>query len=282
MKIQIYGSRRQQPYYQEIRSLIYGLLGEGAELSMHQKLYDHLTGDLGMTLVGVTRTYDCVADADLTISLGGDGTLLRTVAWSEGSDAPVLGINTGHLGFLTAITLADAHVDIKMIMEMDFRRETLSMLSVEAPDMQAIALNEVVVAKDDSASMITASVTIDNKPLGEYKADGVIVATPTGSTAYNLSVGGPIVEPAAPVWVISPIAAHSLTLRPLVISDTSVVDIRVEGRGARFRLAVDGRPCSLPMGASVRISKSPRKVVVLQPHNRDFSKIISEKLSFNG
>lgn len=282
MKITIYGSRRQQPYYEDIRSLIYGLVENGVDIYMHNKLYDHLSGELGMSLVGVNRVYNCPPEADLAISLGGDGTFLRTVDWLGLAPWPILGINTGHLGFLTAITLTDAVANINKILDIDFRTEQLTMLQVETEAATFRALNEVVVAKDESASMITASVFIDTSLIADYKSDGVIIATPTGSTAYNLSVGGPIIQPSTPALVISPIAAHSLTLRPLVVNHDSVIDINVTGRTPHFRLVVDGRPCSLPMGSSVRISKALHSVAMLQPRERDFATIIREKLSFNG
>ena len=122
---------------------------------------------------------------------------------------------------------------------------------------------------------------MDGSPLADYKADGLIVATPTGSTAYNLSVGGPIVQPSAPVIVISPIAAHSLTLRPLVVNDQSRLNVRVTGRGRHFRLVIDGRSYSLPMGQEVGIARSRRTVTILLPRDRDFARIIGSKLLFN-
>ena len=282
MKIAIYGSRRQQSCKDKIRSLINRLVAGGAEIYMHRKLYDHLNIELGLPLSGVFRVNDCPSDADLAISLGGDGTFLRTVAWLGEYETAILGINTGHLGFLTAESL-DQAVDegTDRILTLNYRREKLSMLHITAAGNDYLALNEVVLTKDDSASMITADVTLDNTLLGRYTADGVLVSTPTGSTAYNLSVGGPIIEPTAPVWVISPIAAHSLTLRPIVVSDTMAVDVVVGGRASRFRLVTDGRSVSLPMDTTVKIRKSAHKVCVLQPIDRNFADIISQKLSFN-
>lgn len=283
MEIAIYGSRRQHNYGNLIRQLVLNLIMDGANVAMHDKLYDHLTVDLGLSLAGVRRVFDCPATASLAISIGGDGTLLRTVAWMGNHSIPLLGVNTGNLGYLTAISLEQAVADTEGILSLDFRRVRHAMLSVEAPGVSGVetALNEVVVSKEDSASMITAVTELDGHLLAEYKADGLIVSTPTGSTAYNLSVGGPIVEPTAPVWVISPIAAHSLSLRPLVVSDTSKVRITVNGRAKRFRLVVDGRAISLPLGSTVTIYKSERSVEILQLKDRGFTDIIGSKLLFN-
>lgn len=283
MKIVIYGSRRQEPNIDNIKRLIHSLVIDGVDVLMHEKLYDHLFSTLALTLSGVRRCFECPDDADLAISLGGDGTFLRTVAWIGRRVIPVLGINTGNLGYLTALTLGDAVNNVDKIERLDFRRESLSLLEVSFPGKTSplMALNEIVVAKEDSASMISAMVDINGVRLAEYKADGVIVSTPTGSTAYNLSVGGPIVEPDAPVWVISPIAAHSLTLRPLVVADSSRLHVLVTGRGSCFRLVIDGKAVSLPMGSEVSVCRADHRVVVLQPHERNFAAIIGAKLHFN-
>lgn len=284
MKVVIYGNRRQHPNGEQVRNLVLGLVMSGAHVCMHDKLYDHLTVDLGVRLPGVERVFECPSATGLAVSIGGDGTLLRTVAWLGSRDIPVLGVNTGHLGYLTALTLAEAVDRIDDIVAVNFRRESLSMLRVEAPGIagSSLALNEVVVAKEDSASMISAEARLNGSLLADYRADGLIVATPTGSTAYNLSVGGPIVEPTAPVWVLSPIAAHSLTLRPLVVGDSAEIEITVNGRGSRFRLVLDGRASSLPMGSAVRIRKADHRVALLYPTDRDFARIIGTKLLFNG
>lgn len=284
MKAVIYGSRRQQDYASQIRRLVLELVMDGMDVFMHEKLYDFLVSDAGMTLPGVHRVFACRDDADLAVSIGGDGTLLRTVAWLGNRDIPLLGINTGHLGYLTAMTLDEALAGTGRIAALDFRRESLSMLAVTAEGLNGspMALNEVVVAKEDSSSMITANVRINGSEPTEYRADGLIISTPTGSTAYNLSVGGPIVQPDAPVWVLSPIAAHTLTLRPIVVSDDAEISVEVNGRGSKFRVVVDGRATSMPMGSRITVKRAQHRVEVLLPHDRDFMNIIGTKLLFNG
>lgn len=284
MKIAIYGSRRQHDNGDILRRLVLGFVMSGATVSMHEKLYDHLTGELSLSLPGVARVFSCPDDADIAVSIGGDGTFLRTVAWVECRHIPILGVNTGHLGYLTALTLDEALESVDSILAIDFRREQHTMLHVECDRLAGwtMALNEAVIAKEDSASMISATVHINGHFLADYKADGLIISTPTGSTAYNLSVGGPIVQPSAPVWVVSPIAAHSLTLRPLVVGDDAEVVVTVGGRGSRFRLVLDGRSASLPMGTTLTIRRAAQQVTILQRRDRDFAKIIGTKLMFNG
>lgn len=284
MKIAVYGSRRQEGFAAGIRRFLMNLIFDGNEIYVHEKLYDYLTGQHGFTMNGVQRVFQCPADCELAVSLGGDGTLLRTVAWTREHKIPVLGVNTGHLGYLTAISLDEALENTEALTSIDFKHTHHSLIQAEVDGSEKVyfALNEVVVAKEDSASMITADTTLNDRPLASYKADGLIVATPTGSTAYNLSVGGPIIEPEAPVFVISPIAAHSLSLRPIVVRDSSVITITVTGRGSRFRLVVDGNAVSLQMGTTVRLSRAARTVDILQQKNRDFTQIIGSKLLFNG
>lgn len=284
-RVVIYGNRRPGDRADDVRRLIVTLVFDCEQVNVHAKLYDYLTVTLGLSLPdAVQRVERCPENATLAISIGGDGTFLRTVGWTIRHSVPVLGINTGHLGYLTAMTLDEALEDIERIVKMDFREQEVSMLDVTTDAVNEPlppALNEVVLAKEDSASMITADARLDGSALAHYQADGLIVSTPTGSTAYNLSVGGPIVQPTARVMVISPIAAHSLTLRPLVVDDGSIIEVEVSGRGRHVRLAIDGRTYSLPMGAKVRIAKSARVAKILLPHNRDFAGIIGTKLLFS-
>jgi len=283
MKIAIYGSRRQEPNVAMLRRLLNSLVVSDVHVAMASKMYDHLSGELGMTLSGVERVQTCPDDADMAVSIGGDGTFLRTVAWMSNRDIPVLGINTGHLGYLSALTLPEAVEAVDSIIAGDFRTEYRSMLSVVEPAISGwpMALNEVVIAKEDTSSMISASVSVDGHYLADYRADGVIVSTPTGSTAYNLSVGGPVIQPTAPVFVVSPIAAHSLSLRPLVLGDDVAIVVSVDGRGRTFRLSLDGRTFSLPLGTTVKLRRAAHRIAVLQSRDRDFTSVLNSKLMFS-
>lgn len=284
MKIAVYGSRRQTPFRDTLLSFFRRLKFSGAELAVHDKLYDHLVSDLDFPESLMERVAYCPDDAKLAVSIGGDGTFLRTAAWIRNREFPILGINTGNLGYLSALPIEQATRFIDDIMALKFGIEYRSLLRVELPALHVpwpVALNEVVVTKDDNSSMITASITLNGRFLADYKADGVMVSTPTGSTAYNLSVGGPIVQPTAPVWVISPIAAHSLSLRPLVVDDNTVIEMRVEGRGRSFRLTLDGRAYSLPLGTDVKLVKDTHRVAIVETAESRFPNILNSKLMFN-
>lgn len=281
MNIAIYGSRRQHQYATLLQRLLRLLVLEGAGVSMHPKLYDYLQTELGMQLSGVRRAQANAvpADAKLVLSIGGDGTFLRAADWVHCTEKPILGINTGNLGYLTALTMEEAVERAHEIVAGEYAIDSRRVLRVEVPDMEPkYALNEVVVSKLDTASMVVTSAHIDGNLLADYRADGVIVSTPTGSTAYNLSVGGPIVQPSAPVWVVSPIAAHSLSMRPLVVSDDSHLSLCVTGRGHSFRLSVDGRSTTLPLGTTVQVQRASYGIMIVHFGNNSFTQVLRQKL----
>ncbi len=283
MKVALYGSRQQQPYTNEISALLRQLVLMGANVGLHRKLYIHLD-ELGVSLSGVSLMDGLFPDdVDVAISIGGDGTFLRTAAWVGSTGTSILGVNTGHLGYLSGLSFEQLLSDIEFYVSKDTPVESRTLIAVTRPQIRGVryALNEVSVSKDDNASMISAYTMVNGRELAQYKADGLIVATPTGSTAYNLSVGGPIVEPTAPVWVLSPIAAHSLSMRPLVVNDNSVIDIRVDGRGHSFRLTLDGRSTTLPMGETVSLARAPFVINIVTCPGSEFPEPLRRKLMFN-
>lgn len=286
MTIAIYGSRQQQPYAAQIERILRHIVLTGTDIEMHPKLYGHLS-ELGVSLAGVGQAAlsGPGQGCSLVLSIGGDGTFLRTAAWVGRLGIPVIGINTGHLGYLATMNIDDASSDngIDGMLNADFAIEERTLLEVCSPEVRGwrYALNEVCIAKDDSVSMIQADTFVDGIELAQYRADGLIIATPTGSTAYNLSAGGPIVQPTAPVLVVSPIAAHSLGMRPLVIDDHSVLDINVSGRTRAFRLSLDGRSTVLPMGSEVRIRRAPFVCRIVMRPDSAFPVSLRRKLLFN-
>lgn len=286
MTIAIYGSRQQAPYAAQIKRMLRLFVLNGIDIEMHPKLYSHLQ-DIGLSTNGIRQTDETGPSAccDLVLSIGGDGTFLRTAAWVGDRGIPVMGINTGHLGYLAMMNIDDAASDagVDSMISGNYDIEERVLLEVVSPQVRGwrYALNEVCITKDDNTSMIQADTYIDGRLLAQYRADGIIIATPTGSTAYNLSAGGPIIQPTAPVLVISPIAAHSLSMRPLVVDDRTVFDISVSGRGRSFRLNLDGRTTPLPMGTSVRIKRADFVCrIAMRPENA-FPLVLQRKLLFN-
>ena len=285
MKIAIYGSRRQDPYVKELSDFFLTLADAGAEIVMHRKLYTSLLRLMPLALKAVTRVADGPDfEADVAVSLGGDGTFLRTAMWVGSKDIPIIGINTGHLGYLSAATIGELPEVASELIAGNLTTETRSLIEVVSPVLKTwpYALNEVAVMKDESSSMITADTTINSTPLAVYRADGLIICTPTGSTAYNLSVGGPVMQPGAPVWAISPVAAHSLGMRPLVVSDDSDVAVRVTARAAGFRLSLDGRSTILPVGTEVMLRRAPFGLRIITRPGHEFPAPLRAKLGWGG
>lgn len=279
MRIGIYGSRRQHDSKEALVTFIGALLNKGVDIVMHKKLYDSLSDSL------VDNADIEVADssdfyADVVLSFGGDGTFLRTAMWVGSKEIPILGINTGHLGYLTTARAEDLGDVINELLDGNYTVEERSLLRVVSPalDTWPYALNEVVVNKHDTSSMVEIDTSINGKPLASYRADGLIIATPTGSTAYNLSVGGPVVQPSAPVWVLSPIAAHSLSMRPLVVSDDSDIVFSVTSRASEFRLTLDGRTGTFPIGTTIKLCRAPFMVRVICRDGYEFPHALRTKL----
>ncbi len=281
MKIAIYGSRRHHDHLAGIEIFMKTLAAAGDEVVMHSKLYKYLVSLMPLALGAVTRVTDSGNfDADIVISIGGDGTFLRTAMWVGDKEIPVLGVNTGRLGYLTSMPVACLPSLRELIDKGSFTVSRRRLIEVISPKLNIwpFALNEVTVSKDDSASMIDADTTLNGVALADYRADGLIVSTPTGSTAYNLSVGGPLIEPETPVWVISPIAAHTLSMRPLVVSDTSHLTICPDGRASHFRLTLDGRSTPLDIGTTVELRRARFDILVMRPEAIYFATTLREKL----
>lgn len=283
MVIAIYGSRRQHAVLGIIERFLDELARREVRILMHEKLYRHLLEEIPEAVQGRAQ---CIRNndfnADLAVSLGGDGTFLRTAVWVGDKQIPIIGVNTGHLGYLSAMSIDELPQLLDYIADDRLRIESRSMLQVLEPELpegfSPLALNEVAISKDQNASMISADVCVGSLPLAEYRADGLLLCTSTGSTAYNLSVGGPIVDPTVDVWVLSPVAAHSLAMRPLVIGSDTAVTIVPRGRASRVRLALDGRSLDLPMETPVVIGKAPYKVMVMQVSDHTFADTLRNKL----
>lgn len=271
MIVAINGNRHQEAHFQDIERLVDAFLRRDDKVIMSDRFLDYLEDRIGGRFaIGIERVR--LADkpqADLAIAIGGDGAFLKTAAWVGDSGIPVAGINTGHLGFLAAFSFDNPDDINRYLIAGDYVIEDRTMLEVETPAGIFHALNEAAITRGENASMVSIRTEINGHDSLTYKGDGLIIATPTGSTAYNLSVGGPILDPSVAGWIIAPIAAHSLTVRPLVINDSSVVRLHVELRSPTFRLTLDGKSMSLPDGSLLSISKArwPLRLVTLPGHN---------------
>lgn len=220
--------------------------------------------------------------ADMVISIGGDGTFLRTALNIGKKDIPILGINAGRLGFLADVNEKEMEAAIEDVIYGKYRIEHRSLLHLSTENKSFCgynyALNEIAVLKQDTASMITIHATINGEYLNSYEADGLIISTPTGSTAYSLSVGGPILTPTSSNFVISPIAPHSLTTRPLVVDDDCEITLDVESRSGSFLISLDGRSEVCQIGTRLSINKASHTLKVAKRLDHTFFNTLREKL----
>jgi len=220
--------------------------------------------------------------ADIALSIGGDGTFLNTAARIGRKQIPILGINTGRLGFLADIPGEDILPALGALLSKAYFIEERALIHVEILDGTALdypyALNEVSVLKQDSSSMISINVSVNGEMVHTYQADGLVVATPTGSTAYSMSVGGPLVVPEAQNFILSPVASHSLTVRPLIVPDSWTIDLEVHSRSRSFLMALDGRSKVLEHKTKLRITKADYTVKIIKQINHTFFDTLKNKL----
>lgn len=217
------------------------------------------------------------------VSIGGDGTLLNTITLVKDSCIPVMGINTGRLGFLAGISKEEVPQAIEAVLKKQFVIEKRSLLELNTKDnlfgKYNIALNELTVMKKDSSSMISINVYLNDEYLNSYWADGLIVATPTGSTAYSLSCGGPIISPDSENFIITPIATHNLTVRPFVIPDNYTIRLKIsDDRSRKFLVSLDSRTHTIDNSIELIIKKADYSFHLLRLKNENFYSTIRNKL----
>ncbi len=220
--------------------------------------------------------------ADFAISMGGDGTLLRTASLVGAKPVPILGVNMGRLGFLADVSANDFASTLDAIYADDYSVEDRALISVSTEGHRiegcCCALNDVAILKRDTASMISIRTSIDGEHLTTYQADGLIVSTPTGSTAYSLSNGGPIIVPRTGVLLLTAVAPHSLNVRPIVIPDSAQIELTVSSRSHTFLVAIDGRSSSLPEGATLRLTRAPYMIKVVKRAGTRYFATLREKM----
>ena len=241
-----------------------------------ETMYDKLDIDVTDVFDGDDFT------ADFAVSMGGDGTLLRTASRIGAKNIPIIGVNVGRLGFLADVNPAELEFAVSAIYAGDYKVDAHSVLRIDVDGKELntvpFAINDVALLKRDTASMISVRASVDGEYLMTYQADGLIVTTPMGSTAYSLSNGGPIIAPGAGILCLTPVAPHSLNVRPIVVTDDSVITLNVESRSHTFLVAVDGRSVSLPEGTLITISKAKHSVKVVRYSGRSYFSTLREKM----
>lgn len=223
-----------------------------------------------------------IATCDFALSMGGDGTLLKTASRVGARQTPIIGVNMGRLGFLADVSPADIEKSIDAIYREDYSVEDRALIRVETNgepiDGCPCALNDVAILKRDTASMISIRAKVNGEYLTTYQADGLVVSTPTGSTAYSLSNGGPIIIPQTRVFLMTAVAPHSLNTRPLVIPETATLDIDVESRTHNYLVAIDGRSESLPETTRLSLHLAPYKAQIVKRPRQSHFQTLREKM----
>jgi NAD+ kinase len=284
IKTAIYGRKfdtKDTPYIQNFINIL-------EQKKIHFRVYDSFYENLKTAGIKFASRPKLFADhkelasADYLFSLGGDGTLLDTITLVRDSQIPIMGINTGRLGFLSSISKEAVEMAINNLLEKNFLLDprTLIKLNTEKQLFGELnyALNEITIHKKDTASMIVIHTYIDGEYLNSYWADGLIISTPTGSTGYSLSCGGPIIVPGTDNFVLNPIAPHNLNVRPIVVPASSEIKLKVEGRNQHFWVTLDSRSETIDASTELIITKAGFKIKLVKLHDQNFFKTIRNKL----
>lgn len=274
LRFAIFGNVFQAKKSASIRHFLSCLESYGAEVSMDRAFHDFLCGEYGGGM-RVARVFDGDGfDADFAVSMGGDGTFLKAASRVGARNIPILGVNMGRLGFLADVSPDGIAGCVEAVYAGRYTIESRGALQVSADGGvlrgARCALNDVAILKRDDASMISIRASIGGEYLTTYQADGLIVSTPTGSTAYSLSNGGPIIVPGTNVFVMTAVAPHSLNVRPMVIPDTSEITLEVESRSHSFLIAIDGRSEKCAESMRISLRKAPYDVRIVRMDSRYF------------
>lgn len=282
MKFAIFGNKHQSKKSGSIEQLFDAITRHGDTFAIDEPYYRFLI-EGGVNLPEPEMLIrDNEFTADVAISFGGDGTLLRTASRIGNKEIPILGINAGRLGYLTTTSNENIDYVIKKIHkgEYDIEKHNLIEAATTGEKLKnyPFALNEIAIMKHDSSSMITLKAVLNENDTITYQADGLIVATPSGSTGYSLSVGGPIIAPEANVLTLTPIAPHSLSARPLVVSDNTTIEIKVSSRSGNYLIAIDGRNESCDEETTITVRKANYKQLIIRRQEHSFIQNLQEKL----
>lgn len=282
LKFAIFGNEYQAKKSTSIEKILDYLAQKGAEIYVENAYYEFLTRSqhIDVKAAGVFEDYNF--DVDYVISMGGDGTFLKAASRVGAKGTPVIGVNMGRLGFLADVLPGEVEAALDSLYAGECQIEEHVVIQVEAEGGvlagNPFALNDIAVLKRDDASMISIRTQVDGEFLVNYQADGLIVTTSTGSTAYNLSNGGPIIIPQSSSLCLTPVAPHSLNIRPVVINDTAEITLDVESRSHNYLVAIDGRSERMTEGTRLVIRKAAHTIKIVKQRNQRYFSTLREKL----
>lgn len=285
MRIALYGRRIDSPNIPYLKLLVQKLRERGAEISVHKEysklLFPHLESTESLGLFANTK--DIASNVDFFFSIGGDGTMLSSLPLIRDTGIPVVGLNIGRLGFLSSVSKDEIEMALDKLYSREFTLDKRSMLSINASEEgifgeDHFALNEITVNKMDTSSMITVDVSVNDGFFSRYWADGLIICTPTGSTAYNLSCGGPVITPNSRNFAITAIAPHNLNVRPIIIPDNSVIRLKVDSRSGHYLASLDSNFVNLNASVELTVQKTSFTFNILRLSPHDYLNTLRTKL----
>lgn len=286
MKIAIYGQYYQNTSKASIKTLLNFLLKKKLKVFIEEDFFESIKKeDKDIREFDNLQSFNTLNNSyDLLVSIGGDGTILRAITYVRDLGIPIVGINTGRLGFLATIQVNQIEKAMTSIFENRFKISERTLLSIETNPVNKdilhtnFALNEIAVSRKNTTSMITVATHLNEEYLTSYWADGLIVSTPTGSTGYSLSCGGPVISPEANNFVLTPIAPHNLSARPLVIPDDTKINLKVDGREDEYLISLDSRIATLPNSTIVTIKTADFKIKMVELLDESFIDTLRKKL----
>lgn len=285
MKIAVYGPLYNQRSKSTIKILIEYLKTRSVVVFFEKDFYESILKISNINIESFRcDTFKSLDNSfDLLISIGGDGTILRAITYVKDLNIPIVGINTGRLGFLATIPMNTVEKALDEIFEGNYRISKRSLLAITVGEGEAVfdlnfALNEITVSRKNTTSMISVETWLDDEYLTSYWADGLIVSTPTGSTGYSLSCGGPVIMPESDSFVLTPIAPHNLNARPLVISSNKIIKLKVSGREDEHLVSLDSRIKTLQNNTTITIQKAPFNMNMIELKDERFIETLRKKL----
>jgi len=286
MKVGIFGQFYHKNSESSIEVLLDILKSKSIEIHVEDNFFTNIDGEKAIHYnTGDFKTFNQLdASFNLLITIGGDGTMLRAITYVRDLGVPIVGINTGRLGFLATIPRHKIENAIDDIINENYHISERSLLAITTnPEHESLvrmnfALNEIAVSRKNTTSMITVETQLNDEYLTSYWADGLIIATPTGSTGYSLSCGGPVIMPDASNFVLTPIAPHNLSARPLVIPDSTEIKLKVSGRESNFLVSLDSRIATLDNATQITIKKAPFTIKMIEPEDESFLDTLRKKL----
>ncbi len=283
MKVAIYGLKASEDQKEFFVELFAELERKNIQYTVEAAFRDILESELSISLP--SEVFSCYEDLqesiDMFFTFGGDGTILSAATIIQDKNIPVVGVNTGRLGFLATLNMEYLFESLDNILNGEYTISSRSLIEVQTEDAEIefpFALNEITVTRRETTSMITVDAFVNGEFLNSYWADGLIVSTPTGSTGYSLSCGGPIVHPGTDTFIVTAIAPHNLNVRPYMIADDSVLDLKINSRVGEYFLSLDARNKPLSTDVKLRLKKANFNIRIVEPHDKTYLMTLRDKM----